>query len=142
MGKKIIILKDKCVGCRSCEFICSLEHIGSYAPWLSRIKVKRNEELCLAVPETCRNCEDALCMEACPVGAIKISQNTGIPIVDEAECTGCRLCIDVCPFRVIWFDESRNIAYKCDLCDGNPKCVEVCPTDALIYMNKNIRKGE
>jgi carbon-monoxide dehydrogenase iron sulfur subunit len=136
MGKKIIILKEKCVGCRACESICSLEHIGSYSPWLSRIKVKRDEELCLAIPETCINCGDAPCIEICPVGAIKISPKTGIPIVDELECTGCRQCIDVCPFSTLWFDESKKIAYKCDLCDGNPKCIQVCPEEVLIYEEK------
>jgi len=32
---------------------------------------------------------------------------------------------------IIRWDEEAGVYVKCDLCGGAPKCVEVCPTDAL-----------
>ncbi len=32
------------------------------------------------------------------------------------------------------WDEDADVYVKCDLCGGAPKCVEVCPTDALTYV--------
>lgn len=48
----------------------------------------------------CSNCKD--CLNACMYEAIKIVG--GIPIVDEKLCTGCGLCLGVCPknFELVW----------------------------------------
>ena len=40
----------------------------------------------------------------------------------------------VCPFGGPSFDPIEKRVVKCDLCDGNPVCVEVCPTGALQYV--------
>jgi Fe-S-cluster-containing dehydrogenase component len=32
------------------------------------------------------------------------------------------------------FDEEISKATKCHLCDGNPECVQACPTGALQYV--------
>lgn len=40
-------------------------------------------------PETCKQCKDAACMSACPVGAIKPDPNTGARVVDTSVCVGC-----------------------------------------------------
>ncbi len=132
MRKRIKINREGCIGCRRCEFICSLEHSGTYAPWFSRIKIDSDEEICLAKPVTCRNCRERYCMSVCPVEAIEISPVTGIPIVNELQCIGCQECIKACVFNSIWFNKEKNIAYKCDLCSGNPRCIEVCPAQALV----------
>src|SRR5208282_1135488 len=45
-----------------------------------------------------------------------------------------------CPYGVIFWNEARNIPQKCTFCahlldDGwkEPRCVEVCPTGALVF---------
>ena len=35
---------------------------------------------------------------------------------------------------MINFDEQSQKATKCFLCQGNPKCVEACPSGALRYV--------
>jgi Fe-S-cluster-containing dehydrogenase component len=35
---------------------------------------------------------------------------------------------------MISFDEERQKATKCFLCDGRPKCVEACPSAALRFV--------
>ena len=32
------------------------------------------------------------------------------------------------------FDYERGLAYKCDLCDGEPQCVRVCEKKAIVYV--------
>ena len=45
-----------------------------------------------------------------------------------------------CPYRVIFWNEAANIPQKCTFCahlldDGwsEPRCVEACPTEALVF---------
>lgn len=43
------------------------------------------------------------CVDACPVGAIVIEQNINYsPIVDYEKCTGCGLCLGMCPGLAIF----------------------------------------
>ena len=41
----------------------------------------------------------------------------------------------VCPFGAPYVDEISGVAVKCTLCDGSPKCVEICPKDALHFVD-------
>lgn len=52
--------------------------------------------------------------------------------VDEAHCSGCRLCISVCPYRAISFDAEHNAArINAVLCCGCGTCVAACPAGAI-----------
>ena len=37
------------------------------------------------------------CVRACPFGAIRLDETTGIPVVDENKCTSCGACVRTCP---------------------------------------------
>lgn len=88
----------------------------------------------LVVQGVCRQCPHPVpCATACPQDAIRADQTTGARVVDQAACIGCRLCQRACPWDMIVFDEVRQQASKCFLCDGKPKCVEACPAEALHY---------
>lgn len=50
--------------------------------------------------------------------------------LDEARCTGCGACIDVCPAGALMLAEGR--AYLHDaLCRACEACIPACPTGAL-----------
>jgi Fe-S-cluster-containing hydrogenase component 2 len=72
-------------------------------------------------------------MEACPVDGITRDPETAAVIVNKEECLGCGLCVEACPFGYMHLDESLQKAIKCDLCGGNPKCVQVCMAKALHF---------
>jgi len=127
-----------CSGCRICEVVCSLLKTGAVAPELSRIRVTARFLEIELTPNPCLQCEEAVCMEACPVEAIFIDATTSAKIVDEELCIGCRACVEACRqshgLPRIGFDEGRQVAFKCDLCGGDPQCVRFCPMGALSYI--------
>ena len=116
---------ELCSGCRRCEIACSLYHEGKIWPEASRIRVFMFVPG-VEIPHLCFQCEDYPCVEACPVDALSVDSQTGAVKVDSSKCNGCGLCIDACPGRVPHMHPEKNHITICDLCDGNPKCVEAC----------------
>lgn len=90
----------------------------------SAIRVASSMDEGKHAPIVCLACAGRPCIEACPVGAIVDKEDT--PFLDTDRCTGCRSCIKVCPFGAIGYDAVENVAVKCDLCGGDPLCVQVC----------------
>ncbi len=135
MTSKLIIDYEKCVGCESCEEACSANKMGVVNPALSRIGIVRKEWGTENVPIVCQQCESAPCMAICPVKAISRDDNLGRMIVNYDVCIGCRMCIAICPFGCIRFDEMNKKVFKCDLCDGDPLCVKFCQHKAVLYLD-------
>jgi Fe-S-cluster-containing dehydrogenase component len=72
-------------------------------------------------------------MEVCPTKAIFIDAKIGAVQINERLCIGCRACLDVCHFGGICIDPKTSKPIKCDLCEGEPACVEVCPKEAIKF---------
>ncbi len=52
--------------------------------------------------------------------------------VDEAKCSGCRICNGLCPFNAITFHEDRMVTeINPALCQGCGTCVAACPAGAI-----------
>ena len=82
---------------------------------------------------------DYPCVSACPVDALSVDPDYGAVIVDREKCTGCGDCITACPGTVPFLHPGDNKATICDLCGGEPKCVEVCTEagyNALTIVNE------
>lgn len=141
--KEIFIRYDRCMGCKSCEIACAVAHsesrsflgaiMNSEKP-LKRIFVASGKNG--KVPITCRHCEDAPCIDACVADVMHKNDKGAVTNEDtDYECTGCFMCVMVCPYGVIRADGKRAI--KCDMdCfsdDGEPACVVACPTKAIRY---------
>ena len=55
-------------------------------------------------------------------------------LIDDDTCIGCRMCINACPFGApTVLAETRKVV-KCDLCSGDPQCVEFCSPKAIEFM--------
>ena len=142
-GKTRAGKETNCMRCMSCEAICSFVKERKVNPELSRIKIYPKElewverkSTRIVTIRICQQCPGiAPCMKACPVkGAIKRDIEWGTVLVDESKCTGCQECIKACPFWAIWYDKRNNKIIKCDLCGGEPQCVEWCPVGVLKFV--------
>lgn len=132
MQRTIIIDYDKCIGCKTCETICSLVHEGRINPSEARITILKYEETGTNVPSLCEKCEDPLCMAACPTKAISFDPYLGTQI-DYSRCITCKLCIMACPIGGVSVNPTSKSVIMCDLCQGDPQCVKSCPEHALQY---------
>ena len=62
-----------------------------------------------------------------------------MPSVDEDKCTGCSLCVDVCPMYALeiskpqFHGDIRTHAFLADpsVCIGCEKCIKRCPIKAI-----------
>jgi len=99
---------------------------------------------------SCMHCTDAVCVEVCPSGAL-FHNEYGFVSYDRDKCIGCGYCSQHCPFDVPRLDTNVITGVgkmaKCSLCttpgldrisEGwEPACVKTCPTDALIFGDRD-----
>ena len=135
MAKALYIDYQKCTGCRLCELVCAVMHDGISNPSRSRIKVMKWEAEGLYIPMSCQQCQDAPCLNVCPVKAISRDEDLGTVTVDDDICIGCRSCVAVCPFGAMNFNITDKKVFKCDLCDGDPQCVRFCEVGAIGFVD-------
>lgn len=128
----------QCVGCRTCEIVCSLAHDGQCQPSLSRINTTFDPTKSLTkmavLPNICHQCNMADCYLACANDALLLDKKTGARFIDPAKCVGCGECFAACPWDMIVPNEEAGTFSKCDLCGGDPQCVKYCPASALTYI--------
>jgi carbon-monoxide dehydrogenase iron sulfur subunit len=155
----IVVDIGRCLGCRSCELACAVEHSQSRdlikaikEDPLPQYRVEVETAGDLILPLQCRHCEDAPCVAVCPTHALEKPSLDSPVNIKEDLCIGCKWCILVCPFGVIKLRRDGKAIIKCDLCQQRteegrePACVEACPTGALKFMEieklARQRKGE
>ena len=163
MGKKVFVIDlSICNGCYTCQFACKDEHVGNDwapiakpQPEIGQFWLKLDEQVHGSVPKVkvsyrphlCMHCDNASCMSSCPVDGAIYQRDDGLVIINPEKCTGCRSCVDACPYGVIYFNEDINIAQKCTGCAhlldngwSEPRCVDACPTLALRFMDEDDAK--
>ncbi len=118
-----------CTGCRCCEAACAFHHTGGGGRLLSRIRVVNLYELGVDAPVVCQQCEERYCL-ACPDEALTLGA-LGQVVVSPTLCSECGACSRSCPIGAI--ESFDGIAYVCDLCGGQPRCVEACTQGAITF---------
>jgi tetrathionate reductase subunit B len=153
--KAFVIDVARCNGCYCCQISCKDEHVANdwtpYAkpqPDTGQFWLKQNEFVRGTVPKVkvhytpvlCMHCDEPPCAAQCPVPGGIYKREDGLVIVDPVKCTGCKRCIDACPYHTLYFNEDLNIAQKCTGCAHllesgwkEPRCVDACPTLALKF---------
>ena len=163
----LVVNADLCTGCQRCEINCTLTNDGVCSSYISRVKIQRrlnldgagngllsgNDNCFVYFPDTCRQCEDPACGNACPQKAITTNAQ-GIRVVDTDKCIGCKSCVMACPFGAVSVattqvpvlmgdvrvgSQTKSFVLKCDLCvdrPGGPACAEACPTKGLTLVDE------
>jgi len=112
------------------------------------------------MPTPCYHCENAPCVNVCPVAATYHNAE-GLVLIDAHRCIGCRMCMSACPYHRRFFNWGtpelpaeakamhntpeyavpaiKGTVIKCDFCPPQleagrlPFCVLGCPRK-VIYM--------
>jgi anaerobic carbon-monoxide dehydrogenase iron sulfur subunit len=144
---RIVFEPKFCRACRVCEVACSITREGLARPAVARIGITFNEFQGTAPLSVrlCAQCQVALCMDACRVGAMTRDLQTGAVLITQA-CIGCMRCQKACPWGIPQRHPDRRVALKCDLCAGSaegPACVRFCPLSgkALDYVPDYYQRG-
>jgi Fe-S-cluster-containing hydrogenase component 2 len=132
MAKQLMIKPEKCIGCRTCEIICSWNRGKNFNPRNSAVSVIDYEDAVISVPVMCLQCEEACCLKVCPVQAM-YRDAEGTIKNDPDKCIGCKMCVNACPLGNVSFNRTSRKIVKCELCDGDPGCAKYCPAACLVY---------
>jgi Fe-S-cluster-containing dehydrogenase component/formate-dependent nitrite reductase membrane component NrfD len=136
-----VIDQRSCIGCHACTVACKEEHgveLGVFRTWVKYIEQGTfpNARRYFSVLR-CNHCDDAPCVEVCPVTAL-YRREDGIVDFDPERCIGCKACLNACPYDALYIDPHSHTAAKCNFCAHRvevglqPSCEIVCPTDAII----------
>lgn len=61
----------------------------------------------------------------------KFELEAKVSIIDEDLCSGCKICLGVCPYKAISFDKEKKICVVNEvLCRGCGACAAACPANA------------
>ena len=149
----MIIDITRCVACYCCFIACKDEYWDNDYPPYSAAQprhdqfwmnlVKKEGGTCPHIKVAymsilCSHCDDASCIKAAKDGAV-YKRPDGIVIIDPQKAAGQKQIVDACPYHVIFWNEEKQLPQNCTFCvhlleEGKiPKCVQVCPNQALIF---------
>ena len=163
----MIIDLRRCDGCQSVDSPpqCTAACVeGHFAPepmeWIEVFEEELAGEGTRFLPTPCQQCQNAPCVNVCPVGAT-FATPEGIILIDQDRCIGCRMCMAACPYDRRFFNwgdppiptqaaladyhveqqipARKGTVMKCDFCPDMaragrlPFCVQACPNDAIYY---------
>jgi len=137
MRKKLAVVPERCSGCRLCEITCAVHRQNANNPKKGCIRVTTvYPHPVVRMPVVCSQCGDPKCAAACPTNAIY--RKDGIVHINKEDCVACHACVDACPFGAIYVHSELEAPLKCDLCNGDPQCVKVCPTEAIVFLPEHV----
>jgi Fe-S-cluster-containing dehydrogenase component len=154
--KAFLIDVDKCSGCYCCQLACKDEHCGNdwtpYAKpqpetgqfwgrldYYERGKCPQVRVTHIFVP--CQHCKEAPCVDACPVDGGIYTRDDGLVVIDPKKCSGCQMCVDVCPYGCIYYNSNLQLAQKCTGCAHlvdrkgayQARCADVCFHEGILF---------
>ncbi len=110
-----------CIGCLTCEVICSQVHKQQGLSDVPRIRIfndpttKVDPVIQAAYPdrgkfhqEPCLQCPTAECLYVCPVDALQVEPRTGARFINEDRCVTCGRCNEACIFPTTDLADATN----------------------------------
>ncbi|RSK27555.1 4Fe-4S dicluster domain-containing protein [Bacillus sp. HMF5848] len=123
-----------CIGCLACVVACKNEN-STHATVNWRRVTKLNDEHYISL--SCNHCDSPECFRVCPENAFTKRKVDGIVEINSKLCSGCMICVDICPIGAPQSNPLTRKVTKCDFCIERqeqgllPACIEACSTGAL-----------
>ncbi len=118
-----------CSGCGTCRLACAVVNFKEINPSRSLLRIDGRfpapGDYRIRLCDQCGQCADN-----CPEEAISLKD--GAFFVNPDQCTGCLICVDVCPHGVMFTHPQSDIPVKCTHCG---ECVQVCPRHAIEWVS-------
>jgi len=150
----MVVDVTRCNGCYNCVIACKDEHwendwnpIAAAQPrhgafWISIEKKERGQFPRVKVsytPKLCMHCHALPCGQSASESGV-YTRPDGIVIIDPVKAVNRKEMLGACPYEAIFWNEEKKLPQKCTFCahllDGGwkePRCVQACPTHALVF---------
>lgn len=138
---RLIHDENMCIGCQACSVACRSQNGVPESVYKVQVMIQMKPE-CATMEFNrlgCAMCDNAPCVHVCPTHAT-FQTRDGIVVIDEMRCVSCKYCALACPYGARYVDPVNHSLQKCDFCyhtrllrGEDPACVEVCPTDSLLF---------
>jgi heterodisulfide reductase subunit A len=84
------------------------------------------------IPDTVAQASAAAARALALISKGKVEIEAATATVDEEHCAGCKICIDLCPYKAISFIADKKVSRINEaLCKGCGTCVAACPSGAI-----------
>jgi formate dehydrogenase iron-sulfur subunit len=109
-----------------------------HVQFIEQINEKRIGKRWLFSSDSCKHCNDAACLNVCPVSAIERTDMGNVVVILE-KCIGTKHCNFACPYGVIKYSEKDRKSHKCTLCNDRihnglgTACAKACPTGSILF---------
>ncbi|MDR1713668.1 MAG: hypothetical protein LBR39_05895 [Coriobacteriales bacterium] len=162
MSKVFLVNVDRCNGCHACQVVCKDEHCQQAWPGYTAEQPLVGQFWCKIdyrergqvpwvrvshIPVLCNHCADAPCIaHAAAAGKPEAvyQRDDGLVIIDPELARGISGLAKSCPVGAIYYNAELDLAQKCSGCahllDNGwsvPRCVDACPTEALLYVEES-----
>jgi Fe-S-cluster-containing dehydrogenase component len=93
-----------CTGCNYCTYACKATNdTPGDINWNVVLDNETSYSRQVYLPRPCMHCENAPCVDVCPVGAT-YHRPDGLVAMDYGKCIGCRYCQVACPYGARYFN--------------------------------------
>jgi len=84
------------------------------------------------IPDTVAQASAAAARALALISRGEVEIEAATAVINERICSGCQLCLAICPYKAISFDEEKEVCRVNEaLCKGCGACVSGCPSDAI-----------
>ncbi|MDA8388297.1 MAG: 4Fe-4S dicluster domain-containing protein [Nitrospiraceae bacterium] len=150
----MVIRQNRCIDCERCKQACkATNHVPDYGYRTTILEkdvpgaIGQKREF---IPVLCNQCNNPPCVRACPTGASYKDKTTGIVLIEDKKCIGCKTCMLACPYNARYFDDEKRSVDKCNFCfdtrlskgEKLTACAAICPAHARVFGDLSERGGE
>jgi heterodisulfide reductase subunit A len=85
------------------------------------------------IPDTVAQASAAAARVLSIISKGKVELEAATSVVDEQVCSGCKTCLELCPYKAISFVDDKKVASINEaLCKGCGTCAAACPSGAIV----------